>query len=93
MGSQLRQPLPISRFAARPTCQADLPVCRFYTHQFIGECSHDRADRVLDKEKTNFCTHFRPEEISEGHVALAALFGYEIALAKTAANKVAEERE
>ena len=98
-------PLPISRFAVCPTCQSDLHVCRlcrFYTHQFIGECSHDRADRVLDKEKTNFCTHFRPtarayhpqaEETSTRHVALTALFGDEVTSTKTAANKVAEERE
>lgn len=46
-----------------PHCGADLKVCRnckFYDPQFYNECQESSAERVLDKERSNFCDHFSP---------------------------------
>lgn len=56
-------PRPIRRLTRCPTCRADLHVCRLCRHYdpgVLGECRHDRAERVVDKEQANFCTYFRP---------------------------------
>jgi len=58
-----RVPRPFSRFAECPECRVELHVCRMCRHydpRYIGECDHEFADKVLDKEKANFCSHFRP---------------------------------
>jgi len=90
-GESLRGvPRPIRRLTRCPTCRADLHVCRLCRHydpRVLGECRHDRADRVVDKESANFCTYFRPRpgahESSPDTAAdaargeLEALFGVE----------------
>jgi hypothetical protein len=90
-GASLKEvPLPISRLAECPRCRADLHACRLCKHydpRLIGECRHDRADRVLDKTHANFCTHFRPRpdaylpdtnnEAQRARSELEALFGME----------------
>lgn len=56
--------MPITRFSECVRCRADLHVCRmckFYDPKLIGQCRHDRADRVTEKTRANFCTHFRPK--------------------------------
>lgn len=56
-------PSPFSRFAECPACKVDLHVCRMCRHynpRYVGQCDHDFADKVLVKEKSNFCSHFRP---------------------------------
>lgn len=35
-------------------------MCRHYDLRYIGECNHDFADKVLVKDKANFCSHFKP---------------------------------
>lgn len=35
-------------------------MCRHYAPQYTGQCQHDLADHVTDKEKANFCDYFRP---------------------------------
>jgi hypothetical protein len=63
-GADLKSvPRPFSRFAECPGCRNELHVCRmcrYYDRRYIGECSHDNADKVLVKDKSNFCSHFRP---------------------------------
>lgn len=63
-GTDLKSvPRPFSRFAVCPECKTDLHVCRmcrYYDLKYVGRCSHDFADKVLEKEKSNFCSHFRP---------------------------------
>jgi len=27
----------------------------------VGQCDHEFADKVLVKEKSNFCSHFKPD--------------------------------
>lgn len=56
-------PRPFSRFAECPGCKTELHVCRMCRHydlRYVGECSHDFADKVLVKDKANFCSHFKP---------------------------------
>ena len=81
-------PRPIRRLTRCPHCRNDLHVCRMcghYTTRYIGECAHERAERVLDKTAANFCTHFRPRadahlppenpELDKANAALGSLFG------------------
>ncbi len=44
-----------------PSCTADLHVCKMCQHFDLGsynECREPNAERVVDKEKANFCEHF-----------------------------------
>lgn len=34
--------------------------CRFYDEKVYNECSEPQAERVVDKEKSNFCDYFEP---------------------------------
>ena len=55
-------PRRIPRFAQCSECRADLHVClmcRHYAPRYTSQCAHDRAERVLDKKKSNFCTFHR----------------------------------
>lgn len=83
-------PKRITRFTRCPICRSDLHVCRLCRHHdpaILGECRHERADRVVDKEQANFCTHFRPRRdahkatadpaANASRAALDALFGIE----------------
>ena len=43
-------------------CNVDLHVCRFcifFDSSAYNECKETQADRVVDKEKANFCDYFR----------------------------------
>lgn len=49
------------RGEACPACGSDLLVClncRFYDPASYNECREPAAERVLDKEKANFCEYF-----------------------------------
>jgi len=44
-----------------PFCQADLRCClhcRHYDLSLYNQCRESQADRVLDKERSNFCDYF-----------------------------------
>jgi hypothetical protein len=44
-------------------CNADLHVClncEFYDPKAYNECREPQADRVLEKDKSNFCDYFSP---------------------------------
>lgn len=44
-------------------CGADLHIClncSFYDKSAYNECHEPSADRVVDKEKANFCEFFKP---------------------------------
>lgn len=52
----------ISRNEECPQCSADLrccKMCEFYDPKAYNECKEPTADRILEKEKANFCDHFR----------------------------------
>lgn len=44
-----------------PQCHADLHVClncQFYDSAVYNECHESNADRVLEKDKSNYCDYF-----------------------------------
>lgn len=44
-----------------PKCRTDLHVCKACTHydpRAYNECRESQADRVVDKEKRNYCDYF-----------------------------------
>ena len=68
-----------------PHCAADLHVCRnchLYDPGAHNSCRETTADYVPDKEKFNFCGHFKfidglrggNEEVDKAKAALEALF-------------------
>jgi len=63
-GASLKDvPRPLTRHSLCPTCRVDLHVCRMCRHyapKYTGQCQHDRADHVTEKERANFCDYFRP---------------------------------
>lgn len=53
----------VSRADACPGCRGDTRVCRnclFYDPLCYNACRETGADRVIDKEKANFCDWFKP---------------------------------
>ena len=68
-----------------PQCSRDLRCCRqckFHDHHAYNECKEVMAERVIDKERANFCEYFVPRGSSSKSVnkkedarkALEALF-------------------
>ena len=58
-------PARVGRGDECPGCGADLKVCRncrFYDPSAYNECAEPQADRVVDKEKANFCDYFEFRE-------------------------------
>ncbi len=54
--------MPVSRFDRCPQCLCDLRVCRacnYFDPKVLGQCRHERAERLVDKQLANFCTYFR----------------------------------
>ena len=52
-----------------PSCGADLHSCiqcSFYTPGHYNDCREPQADRVLDRERSNFCDFFRPKAAGAG---------------------------
>ena len=44
-------------------CSQDLHTCKncsFYDENAYNECRESSAERVIDKEKNNFCEYFKP---------------------------------
>ncbi len=65
-----------------PKCAADLhccAMCIYYDTSYYNDCKESNAERVLDKEKNNFCEYFsigkKDNNSSQGHLDAAnALF-------------------
>jgi hypothetical protein len=60
----------VSRGETCPKCSRDVRVCKncnFFDKKYFNECREPRAERVVDKEKANFCDYFKiiSEEKSE----------------------------
>lgn len=57
--------LPLRRLDACKACRAELHVCRMcveYDLSYAKHCREPTAEEVRDKERANFCDHFRPRE-------------------------------
>jgi hypothetical protein len=51
----------VGRAETCPSCGADLKCCRncvFYDAGAYNQCREPQAERVLDKERGNFCDYF-----------------------------------
>jgi hypothetical protein len=66
---QPEQPMPLSRVAECPLCRAELHVCRmceFFDNSVANSCREPVAERVMDKNRANFCGYlqlsFRPPQ-------------------------------
>jgi DNA-directed RNA polymerase subunit RPC12/RpoP len=58
----------IGRREECPKCGSDLHVCKncfHYDPKIYNECKEPQADRVLEKDKSNFCDYFRLTETSK----------------------------
>ena len=52
---------PVGRRENCPFCDTNLHCCKncdFYDEKSYNECRESSAERVLDKEKSNFCDYF-----------------------------------
>lgn len=52
----------ISRSEECPQCYANIrccKMCKFYDQSAYNECREPSADRILEKEKSNFCDYFQ----------------------------------
>ena len=75
----------VSRNDTCPHCSRDLRCCRqckFYDPHAYNDCREVSAERIVDKERSNFCDYFLPAGSPGGSVntaqdakkALEALF-------------------
>lgn len=52
----------VGRQETCPSCEVDLHCCRncgFYDPKAYNECREPQAERVLEKERSNFCDYFQ----------------------------------
>ena len=52
----------VSRTDVCPSCGRDLHTCiqcKFYDEGSYNQCREPQAERVIDKEKANFCEYFK----------------------------------
>lgn len=55
--------LPVPRLAKCKSCNADLHVCRmctFYDTTVSNQCREPIAEKVNDKQRSNFCGYYQP---------------------------------
>ena len=55
--------LPLRRLDECPKCRAELHVCKLcvdYDIRVAKHCREPTAEEVNDKERANFCDHFKP---------------------------------
>ena len=60
--------IPISRRDECPTCLVDVRCCKncqFHDRGYHNQCTEPTADFVRDREKGNFCGHFRMRVATE----------------------------
>jgi hypothetical protein len=52
----------VSRSDICPHCRADIrscKMCQFYDVKAYNDCRESSADRIVEKEKANFCDYFK----------------------------------
>lgn len=58
-----------------PVCRSDLHVCRncqHYDPKSYNECKEPQADRVVEKDRSNFCDFFSAKESGQTGLDLKA---------------------
>lgn len=84
--SLAEEPLPLARETRCRGCGADQHVCRlctFYRTGIANECREPIAERIVNKERANFCGYFAPRlgafqaaaDLTDSRAALMDLFG------------------
>jgi predicted RNA-binding Zn-ribbon protein involved in translation (DUF1610 family) len=66
-GKELKIVESVGRGEACPHCGADMHCCRnceFYDPNAYNECREPMAERVLEKDRSNFCDYFQMAEKS-----------------------------
>ena len=66
----------VARTEDCPYCTRALHCCRmckFYDARVYNECKESNADRVVDKEKANFCDYFVLQEGRRDETSVDAL--------------------
>ena len=64
-------PLPIGRRDECPHCHVDSHVCKNCEHydvQLNNECREPKAERVVEKDRANFCDEFGAHKLKAGGV-------------------------
>lgn len=59
---EINVPKTVGRKDICPLCQADLRCClncRYYALDYYNQCHESQAERVLDKNRSNFCDYFK----------------------------------
>lgn len=62
-GCDIGSPERIGRRDTCPSCGSDLHSCRncsFFEPGAYNDCREPNAERVIDKERSNFCEYFAP---------------------------------
>lgn len=62
--------LMVSRSDTCPKCMTDVRCCKmcfFYDPKAYNECKESNADRIVEKEKANFCDYFKFGQNSGSH--------------------------
>lgn len=65
---------PIGRSSRCPKCGSDVRCClgcRFHDPSSYNECSEPSAERVLEKDRANFCDYFSPRTVGVAPAAAA----------------------
>lgn len=68
-GHELKAEIDYGRQDTCLKCRASTHVClncRYYDTSKYNECTEPVAERVVDKEKANFCDHFKPTDRKPG---------------------------
>jgi hypothetical protein len=77
-GRELPLPARVGRRDLCPSCGAELRSCRqctFYDPSVYNACREPQSERVLDKERANFCEYFQPGAARSASTAAAAGVG------------------
>jgi hypothetical protein len=74
-GGEVAPPDPVGRKDACPHCRAELRCClncRVHEPAAYNECRESQADRVLEKDRANFCEYFHFREGRAGGASTPA---------------------
>ena len=71
---ELSEPTALSRSEVCPSCDADVKCCKnckFYDQNSYNDCRESQADRITEKERSNFCDYFVLSDGAKGKASQA----------------------
>lgn len=66
---EINVPKTVGRKDICPFCNAELRSClncRHYDPKYYNQCREPQAERVLDKDRSNFCDYFKFKDSAPG---------------------------